>query len=137
MTYPLNVTPTDEVPAPPAWMSAEPVAGGASGTVIMEWSACTELDPDRTRLWAVQQEITSAIGLTSPLEYHWSTGNTTALQLQGGVPYWFAAVCVDEAGQSDPDNATIIGPVVTAGGLDDGIPPAPITGTTAADVPDD
>ena len=137
MTYPLNVTPTDEVPAAPEWFSATPVSGGAAGTLVLEWAACTELDPDRTRIWAVQQEITSAIGLTDPFDFHWSTGNTTVLQLEGGVPYWFAAVCVDEAGQSAIENATIIGPVVTAGGLDDGIPPAPITGTTAADVPDD
>ena len=137
MTYPLNVTPSDEVPAAPAWLSAQPVSGGAAGTVILEWAACTELDPDRTRIWAVQQEITSAVGLTDPFDFHWSTGNTTALQLEGGVPYWFAAVCVDEAGQSAIQNATIIGPIVTAGGLDDGIAPAPITGTTAVDVPDD
>ena len=137
MTYPLNVTPTDEVPAAPEWFSATPVSGGAAGTLVLEWAACTELDPDRTRIWAVQQEITTAIGLTDPLDFPWSTGNTTVLQLEGGVPYWFAAVCVDEAGQSSIDNATIIGPVVTAGGLDDGIPPAPITGTTAEDVPND
>ena len=85
----------------------------------------------------MQQEITSVVGLSDPFEFHWSTGNTTALQLEGGVPYWFAAVCVDEAGQSSINNATIIGPVVTAGGLDDGIPPMPITGTTAVDVPND
>ena len=137
MTFPLNATPTDEVPAPPAWLSAVPISGGAAGTLTMEWASCTELDPDKTRIWAVQQEITSAIGLTGEFDYHWSTGNSTVMQLQGGVPYWFAAVCVDEAGQSNLENATIIGPIVTAGGLDDGIPPAPITGTTAIDVPND
>ena len=137
MAYPHNVTPTDEIPAAPAWMTANPVSGGAAGTIFLEWAACTELDPDRVRIWAVQQEITSAVGLSDPFEFHWSTGNTTALQLEGGVAYWFAAVCVDEAGQSSIENATIIGPVVTAGGLDDGIPPVPITGTTAIDVPND
>ena len=137
MTYPQNITPTDEVPAAPAWMTATPVSGGAAGTIFLEWATCTELDPDRVRIWAVQQEITSVAGLSDPFEFHWSTGNTTALQLEGGVAYWFAAVCVDEAGQSSINNATIIGPVVTAGGLDDGIPPAPITGTTAFDVPND
>ena len=45
-------------------------------------------------------------------------------------------MCVDESGQSDPLNATIFGPVVTAGGLDDGIPPMPIQGTSAIDVPE-
>ena len=81
-------------------------------------------------------EITSVVGLSDPFEFHWSTGNTTALQLEGGVPYWFAAVCVDEAGQSSINNATIIGPVVTAGGqmMEFRLP---ITGTTAIDVPND
>jgi len=31
----------------------------------------------------------------------------------------------------------VIGPIVTAGGLNDGIPPAPITGTSASDAPND
>ena len=137
MTYPQNITPTDEVPAAPDWMTAKPASGGAAGTIFLEWAACTELDPDRVRIWAVQQEITSIVGLSDPFEFHWSTGNSTALQLEGGVPYWFAAVCVDEAGQYSVNNATIIGPVVTAGGLDDGIPPMPIIGTTAIDVPND
>ncbi|MCP3693520.1 MAG: hypothetical protein GY917_15070 [Planctomycetaceae bacterium] len=48
MTYPMNVTPTDEVPAAPEWFSATPVSGGAAGTLVLEWAACTELDPDRT-----------------------------------------------------------------------------------------
>ena len=46
-------------------------------------------------------------------------------------------VCVDEAGQSKPENATIFGPIVTAGGLNDGIPPSQITEVFAYDVPDD
>ena len=37
----------------------------------------------------------------------------------------------------DPNDVTIFGPVVTAGGLNDGIPPSPITDTLAMDVPDD
>lgn len=137
MTFPLNATPTDEVPEPPEWLNAYITEGGIAGTVNLEWSTCTQIDLDRTRIWAVQQEISSAIGLTGEYEFHWSTGNNTILQLEAGVPYWFAAVCVDEAGQSDIVNATIVGPVVTAGGLDDGIPPSPITGTSAIDVPND
>ena len=137
MSYPYNVTPTDEVPNPPAWMIANPISGGTAGTVELEWASCTELDRDRVRIWAVQQEIDSAVGLSNPLDFPWSLGNSTTLQLDAGVPYWFAAVCVDESGQSLIENATIIGPIVTAGGLDDGIPPLPITGTTAFDVPND
>ena len=51
--------------------------------------------------------------------------------------YWFAAACVDVSGQFDPTNVTIFGPVTTAGGLNDGIAPSMILGTTAEDVPDD
>ena len=137
ITYPLNATPTDEIPAPPEWLVVEPIEGGTPGTVSAEWASCKELDPDKTIIWAVQQEINNAIGLTNGFDFQWSTGNSTILQLQGGVPYWFAAVCVDDAGQMDVENATIVGPIVTAGGLNDGIPPSPVTGTEAVDVPDD
>ena len=137
MSWPFNATPIDEVPSPPEWLTANPISGGTAGTIYAEWSACTEMDPSKTRLWAVEQEITNALALTNNFDISAISGNNTVLQLNPGSTYWFAAVCVDESGQSDPLNATIIGPVVTAGGLDDGIPPMPIEGTTAIDVPDD
>ena len=137
MSWPDSATPTDEVPFPPEWLTAEPVSGGSAGTVFVEWFACMEFDPDRTRIWAVQQPITSAVALSGGIDVAFGTGNSTVLQLEPGKTFWFAAVCVDEAGQFDAANATIVGPVVTAGGLDDGIPPAPITDTTAVDAPDD
>ena len=132
-----SATPTDEVPLPPEWLSAEPVSGGAPGTILLEWEPCTELDPDRTRIWAVDYPITNAIALTGHIDVSYAAGNNTVLQLEESKTYWFAAVCVDEAGQFDAANATVIGPVVTAGGLDDGIPPASITDTTAVDAPND
>ena len=137
MSWPDSATPTDEVPFPPDWLVAEPVSGGTAGTIYAEWSACTEIDPDRTRIWAVQQQISNAVALSDEIDVAYGAGNTTVLQLEPGKTYWLAAVCVDEAGQSDATNATIFGPVVTAGGLDDGIPPASITDTTAVDAPDD
>ena len=137
MTWPYNVTPIDEVPSPPEWLDANPVSGGTAGTIYAEWSACTESDADKTRIWAVEQEITNALALTNPYDISSISGNNTVLQLNPGATYWFAAVCVDQSGQSDLLNATIVGPIVTAGGLDDGIPPAPIEGTTATDVLDD
>ena len=137
MTWPLNATPIDEVPSPPDWLVANPIAGGSAGTIYAEWSACTEIDADKTRIWAVEQEITNALALTDSFDISSISGNSTVLQLNPGTTYWFAAVCVDEGGQSDLINATIIGPIVTAGGLDDGIPPEPIEGTTAIDVLDD
>ena len=102
-----------------------------------EWSACQELDPQLTRIWAVQQEITNALALSEPMDFAFAAGNSTTLELDGNVPYWFAVVCVDESGQFDPSNATVVGPVVTAGGLNDGIAPMPITGTSANDAPND
>ena len=132
-----NATPTDETPSPPEWLDVQPISGGAPGTVSAEWSACQELDPQFTRIWAVQQEITSALALSEPIDFAFAAGNSSVLELDGNVPYWFAIVCVDEAGQFDPSNATVVGPVVTAGGLNDGIAPAPITGTTASDAPND
>ena len=132
-----NATPTDEVPSPPEWLEVQPVSGGVPGTVTAEWSACQELDPQLTRIWAVQQEITNALALSESMDFAFAAGNSTTLELDGDVPYWFAVVCVDESGQFDPSNATVVGPVVTAGGLNDGIAPVPITGTSANDAPND
>ncbi len=132
-----NATPTDETPSPPEWLDVQPVSGGIPGTVTAEWPACQELDPQLTRIWAVQQEITSAMALSNPIDFAFAAGNSSVLELDGNVPYWFAIVCVDESGQFDPANATVVGPVVTAGGLNDGIAPAPITGTAASDAPND
>ena len=132
-----NATPTDEIPSPPEWLDVQPVSGGSPGTVSAEWSACRELDPQLTRIWAVQQEISSAMALSNPIDFAFAAGNSSVLELDGNVPYWFAVACVDEAGQFDPANATVLGPVVTAGGLNDGIAPAPITGTAASDAPND
>jgi hypothetical protein len=44
---------------------------------------------------------------------------------------------VDESGQHDPENATIIGPIVPTGGIDDGTAPLPIEDIAAWDTPDD
>ena len=90
-----------------------------------------------SRIWPVQQEVSSAHALANPINVAFGSGNSTVLELEGNVPYWFVISCVDESGQYDSANATVIGPIVTAGGLNDGIAPSPITGTTAEDVPDD
>jgi len=137
MAWPGSVSPSDEVPAPPTWLVAEPISGGSAGAIVLEWSACDELDPDKTRIWPVQQEISSAVALTGEIDIPFSAGNTTVLDLEPNSLYWLVAACVDEAGQFDPNNVTIFGPVVTAGGLNDGIAPSPITDTFAQDVPGD
>ena len=137
ITWSGNITPTDEIPNPPDWIKAEPISGGTPGTLSVEWSACEELDPQFSRIWAVKQEITNAIALPDSIDISSSAGNSTVLSLDPNSPYWLAIVCVDESGQSKPSEATIFGPVVTAGGLNDGIAPLPITDTVAYDVPND
>ena len=64
-------------------------------------------------------------------------GNTSIIALEAGKPHWLAFTCVDEAGQEDLVNATVIGPVVPTGGIDDGVPPPKLTGVWAEDVPND
>ena len=137
MTWEGNATPTDEVPKPPEWLSVAPLSGGIPGVVNAEWSACKELDPYLTRIWSVKQEITNALALNNASDLSFASGNSTVLELEGNVPYWFAIVCVDQNGQSDLVNATVFGPVVTAGGLNDGIPPAQISDVNAYDIASD
>ena len=115
MSWEGNATPTDEVPAPPEWLTVSALPGGIAGVVNAEWSACNELDPYLTRIWSVKQEINNALALNNASDLSFASGNSTVLELEGNVPYWFAIVCVDQNGQSDPENATIFGPVVTAG----------------------
>jgi len=51
MSWPFNATPVDEVPKPPEWLTANPISGGTAGTIYAEWSACTEIDASKTRIW--------------------------------------------------------------------------------------
>lgn len=133
-------TPTDEVPFPPTWADAAPVPeteGGEDGDLFVEWAPCTEMDTHVTRIWASSDPITDAIGLAGGLDLTHDAGNSTTLRLEDGRPYWIAFTCVDAGGQHDPANATIIGPVVPTGGIDDGIPPAPLEDIDAWDTPND
>jgi hypothetical protein len=64
-------------------------------------------------------------------------GNLTILNLDAGKPYWLGFTCVDTSGQEDIMNATIIGPVVPTGGIDDGQAPAKLENVWAIDTPED
>ena len=128
---------SDEIPSPPSWASGGPADGGEDGDLYVEWSKCTAIDHAGTRLWVVQQEISDAIGLAPIGPDLNSQSNSTVLQLEKGKPYWIALTCVDEGGQHDPANATIIGPVVPTGGINDGIPPEPVENISAYDTPND
>jgi len=128
---------TDEVPNPPEWAIAGPSEGGEDGDLYVEWKKCTAIDHAGTRVWAVTQEITDAVGLNQQNPDIHPLSNSTVLNLERGRVYWVALTCVDESGQHDPANATIIGPVVPTGGVDDGTAPVPIENISAWDTPDD
>ena len=81
--------------------------------------------------------MTDILGLSVETSVLPTEGNTTILNLEPGKPYWLGFTCVDLTGQEDMMNATIIGPVVPTGGVDDGIPPAKLQNVWAIDTPDD
>jgi len=136
-------TPTNEVPAPPEWATGGPVPyedGGQDGDLFLEWAPCTELDAAVTRIWPSKFPINgNPTGQRFSLDLSHEAGNNTTISPPNGAghAFWVAFTCVDESGQHDPENATIIGPIIPTGGVDDGIPPAPIEDIAAWDTPDD
>jgi len=132
-------TPSDEVPKPPAWATA--ISGdqvvAVDGEVYAEWARCEALDLASTRVYASTTDISDVLGLPVHTEIIPSLGNVSTISLEAGKPHWLGFTCVDESGQEDIMNATIIGPVVPTGGVDDGIPPPKLTGVWAEDVPQD
>ena len=132
-------TPTDEVPSPPIWAKA--VSGdqfvAVDGEVFAEWARCSALDLASTRVYSSTTEIGDALGLTMHTEILPQVGNVSTLTLEAGRPHWLAFTCVDESGQEDLLNATVIGQVVPTGGINDGVPPPKLTGVWAEDVPAD
>ena len=132
-------TPTNEVPTPPEWAVA--LTGeqyvAVDGEVFAQWTSCQALDHASTRIYSSTTEISDALGLPINLEVPANLGNTSIVELEAGKPHWMAFTCVDESGQEDLQNATVIGPVVPNGGIDDGVPPPKLTGVWAEDVPND
>jgi len=132
-------TPTDEIPTPPAWATA--VSGdefvAVDGEVFAEWARCSAMDLASTRIYASTTEISDALGLSVHTEIIPQIGNVSTITLEAGKPHWLAFTCVDESGQEDLINATIIGPIVPTGGINDGVPPPKLTGVWAEDVPAD
>ena len=131
--------PSDEVPLPPKWVTAK--SGdqfvALDGEVFAEWSRCDALDLASTRVYASTSAISDALGMQVHTEIFPQSGNSSTLTLEAGKPHWLAFTCVDDAGQEDLANATVIGPVVPTGGIDDGVPPPKLLGVWAQDVPDD
>ena len=130
-------TPTDEVPQPPVWATAIPDASGQDGDLAIEWERCDAYDLSSTRIYASTSLITDANGLLADFDIDISQGNSSIISLTAGSPYWLAFTCVDEAGQEDKANATIIGPIVPTGGINDGDAPPALEDVWAIDTPDD
>ena len=132
-------TPTDEVPSPPEW--AEAYTGdeyvSSDGEVFLEWAQCTALDLQNTRVYSATSAITDVFGLEVHYELLPQVGNSTKINLESDSVYWLGLTCYDESGQEDLANATIIGPIVPSGGVDDGVPPPRLSGVWAEDVPND
>ncbi len=131
------VTTSNEVPTPPKWATAQPLSGGVAGDLETEWARCTALDLLETRIYASSQAMTNILGLNVEASVLPTAGNSTILNLEPGKPYWLGFTCVDLTGQEDIMNATIIGPVVPTGGVDDGLAPAKLENVWAIDTPDD
>ncbi|MBT5595231.1 MAG: hypothetical protein HOJ60_06840 [Euryarchaeota archaeon] len=130
-------SPTNEVPLSPLWATAGPHEGGADGDLEVEWARCTSLDLTSTMIYASTSSMTDVLGLTPESEVMKAEGNTTVLSLDAGQPYWLALTCVDESGQEDVMNPTIIGPVVPTGGLNDNTAPPKMENVAAIDTPED
>jgi len=128
---------SDEVPTPPVWATAVPFQDGEEGELSVEWARCMALDAAQTNIYTSTLPITDAVGLTSQANIQYNEGNNTILSVSTGVPYWMAFTCIDATGQEDVANATVIGPVIATGGVDDGLPPAPLTNVFATDTPED
>jgi len=130
-------SPSDEVPNPPEWVQAGPHDGGDDGELDVEWKRCTSLDLASTKIYTSTIAINDVLGLAPQENLPPSEGNYTILSLNPGRPYWIGLTCVDEAGQEDLINATIIGPVVPTGGLNDQTAPPKLENIEAIDTPND
>ena len=128
---------SDEVPVPPLWASGAPHDGGDEGDLAVEWARCTALDLASTQIYASTNPITDVLGMSVHTSVIPQDGNSTVIALEAGQPHWLGFTCVDLSGQEDIVNATIIGPVIPTGGLNDGVAPPKLADIWAEDVPDD
>ena len=131
-------SPSDEIPGAPLWASAQAMgSNGEDGDVKIEWARCTALDLARTNVYVGTTPMSDALGRTPFTSFVPNEGNQSVLSLTPGVPVWIGFTCVDEAGQENLSNVTVVGPIVPTGELNDNVAPDPIEGTQATDVPQD
>jgi len=131
-------SPSDEVPAAPAWATAQAMAtSGEDGDVEVEWARCTSLDLATTNVYVGTTPMSDAYGRTPHSEVNPNEGNQSVLSLTPGVPVWIGFTCVDQSGQENRSDMTVVGPIVPTGELNDNQAPDPIEGTVASDVAED
>ena len=131
-------SPSDEVPSAPLWATASAMgSNGEDGDLELEWARCTAIDLAQTNVYVSTSIMTDAFGLSPRESYLPNNGNQSIISLTPGLPVWLGFTCVDEAGQENLSDVTIVGPVVPTGELNDNQAPDPIEGTGAADIPDD
>ena len=131
-------SPSDEIPGAPLWATASAMgSNGDDGDIELEWARCTALDLATTNVYVSTTPMVDALGRTPYTSYAPNEGNQSVISQTPGVPVWIGLTCVDEAGQENLSNVTVVGPVVPTGELNDNDAPAPVEGTEANDVPDD
>lgn len=131
-------SPSDEVPMAPLWATASAMgSNGDDGDIELEWARCTALDLAHTNLYVSNTPFTDVFGMELETSVLPNEGNLSTLSLTPGVPVWIGFTCVDDAGQENLSDVTVVGPVVPTGELNDNEAPDPIEGTQAADIPDD
>ena len=131
-------SPSDEIPGAPLWASANAMgSNGDDGDIELEWARCTALDLASTNVYVSTTPMVDALGRTPYTSYAPNEGNQSVISQTPGVPVWIGFTCVDEAGQENLSDVTVVGPVVPTGELNDNDAPDPITGTEAKDVAND
>lgn len=131
-------SPSDEVPGAPLWATASAMgSNGDDGDIALEWARCTALDLATTNVYVSTTPMLDALGRTPFTSYAPNEGNQSTIKQTPGVPVWIGFTCVDQAGQENLSNVTVVGPVVPTGELNDNDAPDPITGTQVSDVPED
>ena len=125
-------------PGAPLWATASAMgSNGDDGDIELEWARCTALDLATTNVYVSTTPMLDALGRTPFTSYAPNEGNQSIIKQTPGVPVWIGFTCVDQAGQENLSNVTVVGPVVPTGELNDNDAPDPIVGTQVSDVPDD
>ena len=131
-------SPSDEIPSAPLWATAGAMgSNGDDGDIELEWARCTALDLASTNVYVSTTPMVDALGRTPYTSYAPNEGNQSIIAQTPGVPVWIGFTCVDEAGQENLSDVTVVGPVVPTGELNDNDAPDPVVGTEANDVLED